>query len=115
MKKLILVLLFATIAQAKENQFEVLANGIYQIEGGSKTAYPYGIKSIKTNGNKAYARQICLNTIKNNYKRWIRAGKTNSFLNFLADKYCPIECDPKGNKNWKVNIKQFAQQNNLTF
>lgn len=115
MKKLILVLLFATIAQAKENQFEVLANGIYQIEGGNKTAHPYGIKSIKTNGDKTYARKICLNTIKNNYKRWQKTDKSISFLDFLANRYCPVQCDAVGNKHWKNNIKQFAQKNKLDF
>lgn len=83
-----------------------IADCIYKLEGGAKTKYPYGIKSINTFGNQEVARRICLNTIKNNYVRWVKTSKTNDFLNFLADKYCPPSCDKQGNLNWKKNINK---------
>lgn len=92
-----------------------IANIIYIIEGGDKTKYPYGIKSIDTGGNKEKARRICLNTIKNNYIRWQKAGLVNNnkkidYLDFLADRYCPPSDDPIGNKNWKKNIKKLLNK-----
>jgi hypothetical protein len=90
-----------------------IADAIYKIENSKK--YPYGIKSIPIKGNtpqkrEIYARKICLNTISNNYIRWQRAGKTNEFLFFLADRYCPSVCDPIGNINWKKNIKRMVDK-----
>lgn len=83
---------------------ERIANAIYVIEGGNKTKFPYGIKSIDTKGDVVVARKICLNTIRNNHKRWLKANKNGSFINFLANRYCPASVDPKGNRNWKANI-----------
>lgn len=88
------------------NELEKIANKIYRIEGGRKTKYPYGIKSINTRGDAALARKICINTIKNNQIRWLREKSNKHFLDYLADKYCPPTADPIGNKNWKKNIRQ---------
>ena len=79
-----------------------IADAIYIIEGGAKTKYPYGIKSIKTNN----PRQICLNTVRNNYKRWANNGYRGEFVDFLADRYCPPSADKQGNINWKKNIRK---------
>lgn len=102
----LLLLLSSNISNAKSsNYFNRVVNAIYIIEGGSKTKYPYGIKAIETKGNKNYARQICYNTVRNNYYRWERSGKKEDFITFLGDRYCPKVSDEVGNKNWKQNIK----------
>jgi len=44
-------------------------------------------------------------TIMKNRKRWAEAGMPGTFIEFLADKYCPKECDTVGNLNWKRNVK----------
>ncbi len=93
--------LFGQISDVNANK---LANIIYKIEGGANTKYPYGIKSIKTSN----PRQVCINTIKNTYVRWQNRGKTNEFLFFLADRYCPPSCDKQGNLNWKKNINKMV-------
>lgn len=80
---------------------EKLVDTIYVVEGGAKTRYPYGIMSVKTDNPK----RVCLNTVKNNYSRWIKAGRSGCYLDFLADRYCPPSVDPTGNRNWKHNIK----------
>ena len=54
---------------------DTIVAAIYQLEGGEKTKYPYGIKSIDTGGDVKKAKRICENTVRNNYKRWIAAGK----------------------------------------
>lgn len=96
------------VSMASNLNADKIADAIYVIEGGKKTKYPYGIKSISTKGNLAKARQICINTIRNTHKRWIVANKPNNFLDYLADRYCPASVDRVGNKRWKVNIRKFA-------
>jgi hypothetical protein len=85
-----------------------LADAIYIVEGGNYTKYPYGVKSIATKGNRAKARRICINTIRNTYKRWIAENKPYNFLDYLADRYCPAAADSVGNRRWKANIRKFA-------
>ena len=89
---------------------EAIADAIYKAEN-SKT-YPYGIVSIDTNGDEEYARKICLNTIRNNRKRFADYGykQFDSYLEFLASRYCPIGAsnDPTGlNVNWLGNVNWF--------
>ena len=77
-----------------------IADAIYKVEGGAKTKHPYGILSVKTSD----PRGVCINTIKNNFKRWQDRGSKGDFLDFLADVYCPKSADPTGNANWHKNI-----------
>jgi hypothetical protein len=93
--------------------FNKVADAIYVIENSEK--YPYGIKSIPTNGNKELARKYCINTVRNNFYRWQAKGSKGDYLTFLANAYCPIGAsdDPKGlNKNWLRNLRsQLDKQN----
>lgn len=77
-----------------------VVNAIFIVEGGTKTKYPYGIKSVKTSN----PRQVCLNTVRNNWIRWQKTGAKGDFLDFLADRYCPQTVDYQGNVRWKRNI-----------
>ena len=47
-------------------------------------------------------------TVVKSYARWQATGNIEggipNFINFLADRYCPIAVDPEGNKNWKINV-----------
>ena len=86
-----------------------IADAIYRVEGGSRARVPYGILSIKIR-DEAHARRICLNTIRNNRVRWIKAGQPGSYLDYLADRYCPRSADPIGNKNWKRNIHKLVKE-----
>mgnify|MGYP001608057802 CR=1 FL=1 len=71
--------------------------------------YPYGIKSINTKGDIAYARKICLNSVHNGRKRWERAGRPCDFIEFISRRYCPINApDDNGtNRFWARNVKYF--------
>ena len=104
----ILSLGLATTVSAKLPEAEAnrLVDAIYQIEGGAKTKYPYGIKSIDTKGDVDKARKICFNTVQNNHDRWIKAGKPGFYVDFLANKYCPPSADKQGNINWKKNVRK---------
>jgi hypothetical protein len=85
-----------------------LADAIYKAEGGKKTRYPYGIKSVRCVGEND-CRQVCLNTIRNNQKRFLKQNKYTDFIEFLGSRYCPLNI--KGeyhlNKNWVSNVKYF--------
>jgi hypothetical protein len=89
-----------------------MADAIYKAEGGTKAKSPYGVLSINLKGKtpeakKAEARQITINSIRNNWKRWLATDKTKDFVDFMADRWCPISADPVGNRNWKSNVKKF--------
>lgn len=76
---------------------------------------------IMTDGVNNLDKQAgwCAATIVKNRKRWIDSGQKQEFIDFLGDRYAPINCenDPKGlNKNWKKNVKYWVsklkEQNN---
>ena len=91
---------WAGLPEAKVNQ---MADAIYKAEGGKKARKPYGVLSIKVS-NEAEARKVCINSIRNNYKRWQKAGCPGGFVDFMADRWCPASADPAGNRNWKKNV-----------
>jgi len=80
------------------------ANAIYLTEGGKRASSPYGILSVHVSG-EAEARKVCERTIAHTYARWAAGARTKCFLDFLADSYCPPSADPKGNANWKRNMR----------
>lgn len=86
-----------------EPDYERLADAIYQAEGGARAKVPYGILSVKVK-DEAEARRVAINTARNNFKRWEKAGKPGTYIEFLANRYVPPTADPRGNKNWKVNV-----------
>ncbi len=102
MKRILIIFAGAVVLRAQSD--ETIADAIYKIEGGSRAKVPYGILSIPVK-SEAHARRLCLNTIRNNRKRWERAGKPGEYLDFLADRYCPPSADEVGNRNWKRNIR----------
>lgn len=111
MKKLFLLLLTIyigniSIVRAEWSDTAIL-RAIYLAEGGSKAKVPYGILSIKVK-NETEARQICLNTIRNNKRRYAQYGYKQypDFLSFLASRYCPVKAHPL-NKNWLKNVNFF--------
>lgn len=108
MKKFILFLLLANAALACPYA-ERMADAIYKAEGGPKARKPYGVLSIPVR-DEAHARQITLNSIRNNWKRWEKAGKPGDFVDFMADRWCPPSVDPVGNRNWKKNVKYFLSK-----
>lgn len=82
----------------KEYTDKEICDCIWIIEGGEKANQPYGInpKYIKCN-SKQECEKICLNTIKNNRKRFANQTEESDFLTFLARRYCP--------PNWKIWLK----------
>ena len=96
------------ICYADEYSTQEICNAIYIIEGGEKTNYPYGIKSVQCNGKKE-CEQVCKNTIENNRKRFAKQTKEKEFLKFLQSRYCPDSV--KGCETWLPNLKFYLKRN----
>ena len=101
-------------ARAEVIDVDKLANAIYKAENSVK--YPYGIKSLKYEDRsdrnltkEQWARKICINTIKNNLKRFAKQDKYRDFISFLGSRYCPttIKSEYALNKNWINNVRHF--------
>ena len=114
MKLLVICILITFKANAALQEVSVnkIADAIYTIEGGNKTKYPYGVKSVKTHGNKNKARNICIRTIQNTHNRWLQENKPINFLDYLANRYCPVQSDSSGNHFWRTNIRKFVKEIN---
>lgn len=111
MKRLIISLLVAASIQTAHSveppiDRQRLADIIWRVEGGSKTRYPYGIKSVKVR-DAAHARQVCLRTIDRAVVEWREVGhlRVPCFVQYLAMRYCPAEVDPTGHQNWIRNVR----------
>lgn len=55
------------------------------------------------------ANKILNKSIKNNYRRWAKAGNPGTFVDFLRDRWAPIgvKNDPKNlNVNWNNNVRR---------
>jgi hypothetical protein len=94
--------------QLTESDIARMADAIYLAEGATRAKVPYGILTIRVR-SKEHARQICINTIRNNHERWLTAGKPGEFIHFLADRYCPPR-NSTGNVNWKKNVTFFVRK-----
>ena len=117
---LVLSLLLSTQAWAGGVPvFNKLVEAIGKAENSIK--YPYGIKSIDTHGDRAYARRICYNTVKNNWVRYERSktghsrGLGGDFLTFLGQRYCPTSgkltpLETALNRNWVSNVRFYYEQ-----
>ncbi len=67
----------------------------------------FGIRSVKV-GSKREAQRVLDNSVRNNIKRWEKAGKPGKFIDFMGKRWAPVGAknDPKGlNKYWAGNVK----------
>jgi hypothetical protein len=88
-----------------------ITDAIYWAEGGEKASKPYGILSVPCS-SEGDCRNICKNTVRNNYERWIKQGQTQDYIEFLANRYAPIGSsnDPSGlNQHWIKNVLWFLR------
>lgn len=122
MKKLIVLTLTAMLCTTAHADtppdFNLLVDAIYRAEGGAKAKKPFGILSVRCNGY-ADCRQVALNTVRNNWKRWEAgthgAAKHRSYMEFLSSRYAPLNAknDPSGlNQNWLRNVSSIYNQLN---
>lgn len=110
---IMLLLLIFSCTQSFAYTDDEIVNAIYKAEGGKKAQYPFGIRSVNCDGYDD-CRQVCLNTVRNNRKRYADYGhkKYDTYLEFLASRYAPVgaDNDPKNlNKNWIKNVTLFLE------
>lgn len=92
--------------------FNLLADAIYRAEGGRKASRPYGIMYKGCDwAHPEYCRQICLNTLRNTYKRYLKAlpSEQRTFWVYLRDRYAPLSDSPL-NANWLPNVLRLYDQ-----
>ena len=105
-----LVVLCGHKAHAETIEPERLANAIYKAENSK--ACPYGILH---HYKHTTPRQACLNTIKHQYRNWLKTNQTEPFLIYLSRHYAPLNAgnDPTGlNYYWLYNVNYFLSKGN---
>ena len=105
------LILFACLLEGAEIPDNQIVNAIFKAEGGYKADYLYGIRSVKYK-DIAEARQICLNTVRNQRRRHFKHKCDRNYLECLSARYAPLNAknDPKGlNRNWLKNVKFFLK------
>ena len=93
-----------------KEKIERLVKAIWVAEGGHKTNYPYGIKSVKcAKGENGGCKAVAVRTVKNNVKRWKKAVKVDGYkgdyLQFLWERFCPPTAHAL-NKHWRKNVER---------
>jgi hypothetical protein len=81
-----------------------LADAIYSVEGGSRAKRPYGILSQPVR-NKAHAREVTIQSIRNSWHRWHMADYPDDFLTFFGRRWAPPNLSPK-NRHWVENVRK---------
>ena len=79
-----------------------------RVAEGIHSRFPYGVKSVKVS-SEAEARAVCRRSVVNNIARWKKAGQPKPFVEFMADRWCPIASDPVGHRNWVRNVTRLIQ------
>lgn len=102
-RAILLLLLSATPLCAATLDVNRVADAIYRAEGGARAKEPYGILAVHVH-NAAEARRVCIRTIRHAWRDYQLSPQKQTFIYFLADRYCPPSVDPIGNRNWKHNV-----------
>lgn len=105
---LVLCVILVSPVYAYTNQ--EICNAIWIIEGGEKAKQHYGINPDLFICDKQECEQICLNTVRNNRKRYAEYGykEHDTYLEFLQFRYCPNLEDLC--ENWLPNLKYYLEK-----
>lgn len=85
-----------------------MADIIKRVENSSRFRYGIILPS-RRQLSEAEARRICINTIRNNHARWVKAGKPGDWIVYLGRQYCPPSVDPVGHRRWVRNVKRLLK------
>ena len=103
----------AQLAPAKDYSDAEYCQAIFLAEGGEKTKYPYGIRSV-TCETKKECKEVCIRTVRNNRKRFAKNRKGfNDYISYLGSRYAPLQSDndPQGlNRHWIRNVRYFLEK-----
>lgn len=106
----VLLILFSCGTAFADIPVPAIVDAIYQAEGGDRAKKPFGILSVPCD-SYSECRQICENTVRNNYRRWQASDQSVTYLEFLANRYCPVgaENDNGTNKYWLKNVRSILK------
>lgn len=104
----ILVVFWPGSAHAQEYPAVMVCDAIYRAEGGAKAQYAYGIRSVSYK-DISEAQRICLNSVRNSHRRWVKAGRPGDFIAYMGKRYSP----PKQNPNWVRLVHYFLRRNHV--
>jgi hypothetical protein len=84
-----------------------LCEAIYRSEGGDRTNYPYGIKSVSCK-TKDECRAVCIKTLRHYQKDFARHGGkgVRSFIFFSSKRFVGYN-DREGQEIWIKNVTYF--------
>lgn len=106
-----LLLMFAGPRASESAVFDAenLCDAIYRAEGGLAARKPFGVLSVPCY-DYGDCRDICLNTVENNFTRWqIQGSPGGDFIRFLGLRYCPPGHCPDTDV-WIRNVKYFLRK-----
>lgn len=85
---------------------------IYKAEGGRAAKKPFGILSVPCDGYED-CRAVAERTVRNNYVRWVKAGRPGDFIEFLGGRYAPVNVHPL-NRHWVKNVNALMYPDNMS-
>lgn len=106
-------LLWTTASEGAEFTYKEFCNAVYLAEGGDRASKPYGVLSVSCE-TKAECEQICINSVRNNVRRFNKQSRYTDFVDFFGSRWAPVgaDNDPNGlNKNWSKNVRFFLKKN----
>ena len=115
MRTLIAALLLSTAVLAADISPRFandIADAIHRAEGGHRARVAYGVLSVRVQ-DAQHAREVCLATIRANWRRWEVAGRPGPFVRYLARRYCPTAHDPRGHHRWVANVNHHLRRANV--
>jgi hypothetical protein len=80
-----------------------IAIALWRAEGGHLARQHFGITTRKVR-DYAHARAITLAVIRQEWDRWERGGRRETYYQALANRWCPQKTDRKGNANLARNL-----------
>ena len=115
MRTLIAALLLSTAVLAADISPRFandIADAIHRAEGGHRARVAYGVLSVRVQ-DAQHAREVCLATIRANWRRWQAAGRPGPFIAFMGRRYCPPAHDRRGHHRWVANVNHHLRRANV--
>jgi len=87
----------------------IILLAIRKVENGGP-GKEFGVKGEAWGTNLSTQAGWAACTVRNQRQRHQTHNCGKTFLDCLADRYCPPECDSEGNVAWKINIRFWVKK-----
>ena len=107
-----LLVLMGCSQQGEVLNEERLATAIFYSEGGDRTNYPYGIKSVSC-ATKMECKAVCIKTMRHYKKDFARHGGhgVKNFIKYASFRYVGLR--DRTREAWEKNVIWFYFRNNI--